>query len=293
LHRSQFTAWLILVVCTVAVISAGHIAVAQQPVTRSQDVEVTVGDSLTVSSNRTSIQRILVEGNVSNAVLKAPSKYPADSFTISSRSPATYQLESLFNFSSDYAVNLFVQASNSSIYYVSNNSTYYISSGPFQLDVTVVFVPPPYISHVIAATASPWQSFATWLEKFGEAFPVWVKLVYLAFGFQFLAVGGLWIRRETARKEAVSQRLDTGDKAFLWVDVAYKFLLASFLAILTIMGGEVLFLFLLRFMFLASLDLLSLWDLFVICFAAGVAVIAYLVRFTLEKAFDLRPMEDD
>jgi hypothetical protein len=46
-------------------------------------------------------------------------------------------------------------------------------------------------------------------------------------------------------------------------------------------------------MFLASLDLLSLWDLFVICFAAGVVVIAYLIRFTLEKVFDLRPMEDD
>jgi hypothetical protein len=262
-------------------------------VTRSQDVEVTVGDSLTVSSNRTSIQKILVEGNVSNAILKKPSQYPADSFTISSRGPATYQLEFLFNYSSDYAVNLLVQASNSSTYYVSNNSTYYISSGPFELDVKVVFTPRPYISDVIAATTSPWQSFVTWLEKFGQAFPIWVKLVYLVFGFQFFAVGGLWIKRETGKKEAVSQRLDAGDRAFLWVDVAYKFLLASFLAILAIMGGEVVFLFLLRFMFLASLDLLSLWDLFVICFAAGVVVIAYLIRFTLEKVFDLRPMEDD
>jgi hypothetical protein len=287
------TAWLVLALCILTICSAAQFVAAQQPVTGSQDVEITVGDSFTVSSNRTSIQRILVEGNVSNTTLKKPSEYPADSFTISSRSPGTYQLEALLNYSSDYAVNLFVQASNSSRYNISGNATYYISSGPFELDLKIVFMPRPYISDVIAATASPWQSFVTWLEKFGQAFPTWVKLVYLVFGFQFFAVGGLWIKRETAKKEAVSQRFDAGDKAFLWVDVAYKFLLASFLAILTIMGGEVVFLFLLRFMFLASLDLLSLWDLFVVCFAAGVVVIAYLIRLTLEKVFDLRPMEDD
>jgi hypothetical protein len=49
----------------------------------------------------------------------------------------------------------------------------------------------------------------------------------------------------------------------------------------------------LLFMFLASPNLLSLWDLFVVGFAAGAVLIAYLVRFTFEKAFDLRPMEDD
>ena len=79
---------------------------------------------------------------------------------------------------------------------------------------------------------------------------------------------------------------DTVDRAFLWVDVAYKFLLVSFLAIVAVMGGEVLALFILRFMFLASLNLLSLWDLFVVGFAGSVAVIAYLLRFTLEKIFD-------
>ena len=52
-------------------------------------------------------------------------------------------------------------------------------------------------------------------------------------------------------------------------------------------------LFILRFMFLASLNLLSLWDLFVVGFAGSVAVIAYLFRFTLEKIFDLKPIEDE
>ena len=284
---------LLLLLACAAACSASQIVAAQQQVAQSQDVEVAAGSSLIVMSNRTSIQRILVEGNVSNAVLRTPSQYPGDSFTIFSRNPETYQVELFFNYSSDYAVNLLVQDSNSSTYSVSNNSAYYLSGGPFELDLRIVFTPRPYVSSVVAAPVSPWQSFMNWLEKFGQAFPMWVKLVYLVFGLQFFAVGGLWINRETARKESVSQRLDAGDKAFLWVDVAYKFLLASFLAILAIMGGEVVFLFLLRFMFLASLELLSLWDLFVVCFAAGVVVIAYLTRFTLEKVFDLRPMEDD
>lgn len=140
---------------------------------------------------------------------------------------------------------------------------------------------------------SPWQGFVSWLGSFGKAFPTWVKIVYLAFGVQFFAVGGLWIRRETPRKETGAQHLDVGDKAFLWVDITYKFLLAAFLTIVAIMGGEAVVLFVLRFMFLVSLNLLSLWDLFVVGFAAGVVVIAYLIRFTLEKAFDLKPMEND
>lgn len=128
--------------------------------------------------------------------------------------------------------------------------------------------------------------------EFSEAFPLWVKLLYLGMGIQFFTVGGLWIRRETSRKESTAQRVDRGDQAYMWVDVAYKFLLASFGAIVAVMGGELLILFVLRFMFLASFDLLSLWDLFVIGFALGAIIIVYFIRFTLEKAFDMKPVED-
>jgi hypothetical protein len=198
----------------------------------------------------------------------------------------------MFNYTSDYSAALLVQNSTGSL--PVNNSTYYVSSGPFELDLKVTFNPRQTAAVLAEVTpSSPSQSFATWLGKFGQAFPTWVKLVYLAFGVQFFAVGGLWIQRETAKRETATQRLDAGDKAYLWVDVAYKFLMASFLAIVTLMGGEVLVLFVLRFMFLASLDLLSLWDLFVVCFAAGAVVIAYTVRFTMEKAFDLKPMEEE
>jgi hypothetical protein len=59
------------------------------------------------------------------------------------------------------------------------------------------------------------------------------------------------------------------------------------------MGGEFVILFLLRFMFLINLNLLSLWDIFVVGFAFGLVAIFYIIRFTLEKLFDLKPLEDE
>jgi hypothetical protein len=38
---------------------------------------------------------------------------------------------------------------------------------------------------------------------------------------------------------------------------------------------------------------LSLWDLFVVGFAAGIVVMTYLIRFALERGFDLKPLEDE
>jgi hypothetical protein len=268
-----------------------QLAAAEQSAARSQQVHLAVGDILNITSNRASIQKVLVSGNVSDPLIQKPSKYPTTSFAIGSSNPGTYALSVIFDFSDDYQINLFVQPPNDSG--TRNNSTYYVSGGPFELDVNANFIKLDKPPAVVLSSVSPWESFVGWLDKFGQAFPLWVKLLYLTLGVQFFAVGGLWIRRETARKEAGMQRHDTGDRAFLWIDLAYKFLLFSFLTIVAVMGGEVLVLFILRFMFLASFDLLSLWDLFVVGFAGGVVVIAYLFRFTLEKAFDLKPIEDD
>lgn len=148
-------------------------------------------------------------------------------------------------------------------------------------------------NHVpIIPALSPWDSFVGWIGRFGQAFPLWVKALYFTLGVQFSAVGGIWIARESRKKEAAGQRLDVGDKAYLCFDVLYKYLVVSFAAILAIMGGELILLFVLRFLFLASVDLLSLWDIFVIGFAIGAIVIVYL-RFALEKAFDLKPLEEE
>lgn len=271
--------------------SSMQLVAAQQTLTQSASVQLTVGDTLSITSNRTSINRVFVEGNLSYATIKKPAQYPANNFAISASVPSSYALQVFFNNSNDYQITVAVQTENSSLAF--NNSTYYVSSGPFELDMKATFNPRADVTAVGNPPESPWQGFVSWLGSFGKAFPTWVKIVYLAFGVQFFAVGGLWIRRETSRKETGAQHLDVGDKAFLWVDITYKFLLAAFLTIVAIMGGEAVVLFVLRFMFLVSLNLLSLWDLFVVGFAAGVVVIAYLIRFTLEKAFDLKPMESD
>jgi hypothetical protein len=286
--NSAWISFLVLIILPHLVVT---LVAAQQPITHSQDIQLGVGDSLLVTSNRTSIERIVVVGNLSYASIKKPVQYPADQFAISSETAATYVIELSFNYSSDYVINLSVNGMNGSL--ASNNTTYYVSGGSFNLDVKATFNLRTNVTTIAMPPVSPWQGFVNWFEKFGQAFPTWVKLIYLTFGVQFFAVGGLWIRRETARKETGAQRLDAGEKAFLWVDVAHKFLLFSFLAIVIIMGGEVLVLSVLRFMLLVSLNLLSLWDLFVVGFAAGVIIIAYLIRLTLEKAFDLKPMGEE
>jgi hypothetical protein len=197
----------------------------------------------------------------------------------------------ILNQTSDYSVNLYVRQNGTDA--IENSTSYYVSAGSFELYVTVYFDSPPAGATLQVSNTSAWDDFANWMGNFGQAFPLWVKALYLLFGVQFLTVGGLWIRRESARKEAATQPLDAGDKAYLWLDIAYKFLLASFVTIVAIMAGELILLFVLRFMFLVSINLLSLWDLFVVGFAAGAVIIVYLIRFFLERAFDLKPFEDD
>jgi hypothetical protein len=279
----------LLIVVSLALVGL-QTAFADQTVTRTQEVHVNVGGSLVVQSDRNSIQQVFVEGNFSAANLTKPARYPANDFEIQAFTPSSYALRIIFGYPSDYKVTLFARSSDAS---VSENSTmYYLSGGAFELDVNATFDPRPNTPTIVAPSVSPWDSFVGWMGKFGQAFPLWVKVLYLAFGLQFFGVGGLWIRREAKTKEATAQRLDLGDKAYLWLDVAYKFLVVSFVAIVAIMGGELLILFVLRFMFLASLDLLSLWDLFVVGFAAGAIIMVYFIRFILGRAFDLKPVED-
>lgn len=267
-----------------------QVVLAEQTITRKQEIQLSVGESLVVHSDRNSIQKIFLEGNLSSANLTKPTEYPANDFEITAFNPASYELSVLFDYPGDYKVNLFVKAVDES--FARNSTTYFLSGGTLELDVNATFSSRPS-DPVVAPSVSPWVSLVNWVGKFSQAFPFWVKLLYLGLGMQFFAVGGLWIRRQTSRKELSGQRLDAGNRAFLWLDVAYKFLLVSFVAIVLIMGGELLILFILRFMFLASLDLLSLWDLFVVGFAAGAVIMAYVIRFVLEKVFELKPLEDE
>jgi len=285
------TLLIILIITLSLILVGGQIVKADQTLIRTETVQLNVGDSLVLQSNRLSIQRIFLEGNLSAATVERPSQYPTNHLQLNASMPGTYQLQVIFNQESDYNVNLYIRQSGTNA--IDNNTSFYVSGGSFELDVNAYFNPNLTEANIQVPSMSPWDGFANWMGSFGQAFPLWVKALYMLLGVQFLLVGGLWIRRESARKEATAQPLDAGDKAYLWLDVAYKFLLASFVAIVAIMGGELILLFVLRFMFLVSINLLSLWDLFVVGFAAGAVIMVYVIRITLGKAFDLKPLEDE
>ena len=317
--RARQVLWLAVAIIIILSPPTVYLLLADQqsPITNSQDVQLLVGDQLVVTSDQNSIQRVFLQGNLTTANYSQPAQYPTNEFALTTSDAGTYDLKVLFDLQTSYIVNVYVQSNQSTITYSTanhhlsgaqpsrnpnslisnqlgtNSTSYYLSGGPSELDVDVTFISRRYAGSTPLSYESASTSFIEWMGNYGQAFPTWVKLLYLVLGIQFFAVGGLWIRRESSKKESTGQYLDAGNKVFLWMDVTCKFLLTAFLAIITIMGGELLVLFILRFMFLVSLNLLSLWDLFVVGFAAGILVMAYLIRFTLEKGFDLKPLEEE
>ena len=281
----------LLIVVLPLVVASTKTAKADQTLVRSETLELNVGDSVVIHSNHLSIQQVFLDGNLTAATIAKPAQYPTNDFQLTSSAPGTYELRIIFNQSTDYSVDLFVRQNGTNA--IDNSTSYYVSGGSFELDVTAYYNPQPAQPVIQTSSTRARDNFGGWVGSFGQAFPLWVKVLYLILGAQFMMVGGLWIKRESARKEEATQPLDWGEKAFLWLDVLYKFLIVSFVAIVAIMGGELILLFVLRFMFLVSLELLSLWDLFVVGFALGAVIIVYLIRIILEKGFDLKPFEMD
>jgi hypothetical protein len=277
----------------------------QQSITNSQGIELFVGDMIIIKSDQLSIQRVFLQGNLS-AASYTPVQYPTNEFTFTSMSPGSFLLKLFFNYTSGYNVD--VQTSNQTtgnptvrlvpgvnpFFQISepstNSTTYYLSSGPSELDVDAIFQPSPISSNAYSSSSI---GLLGWTGSFGDAFPLWVKLLYLVLGVQFFTVGGLWIRRESRRRRSSPRMLDLGDKIYLWVDIAFRFVLVSFVALGLIMGGEIMITLILRYMFLITVTPLSLWNLFSLGFAFGAVVIIYLVRFGLERGFDLKPIEDE
>jgi len=246
-------------------------------------------EAFVVRSDQESIQQVFIQGNVSSANIQN-SSYPAKEFRIFALSPGRYELRIQLDFPTRYAVTMYVESLHNGG--MRNSTSYYMTGGPLELEIRISSVEED-AGEKVNPPISPWDSFVGWTTKFGQAFPLWVKVLYLLLGIQFFLVGGLWIRRETSRREFGAQRFDIGNVAYLWVDLVYKLLIVCFVALVVIMGGQLLILFILRFMFLAPLELLNLWDLFVVGFAAGAVILAYLARFALEKFFDLKPLEDE
>jgi hypothetical protein len=121
------------------------------------------------------------------------------------------------------------------------------------------------------------------------------KLLYAVLGIQFVAVGYKWIgfENDARRDKSSMSRFDRGNLLYLSSEVLYKLLLTAFLVIAAAMSGQFILLLVLKFMFLAQVDMLNLWDLYVLGFTAGIAVIAYCFKLLLQKSFDLNPSFED
>jgi len=311
LPRGQNVLFLILTLTIIVSVSTYTVHADQQVITNTQGVTLFVGDSVTVKSDQNSIQRVFLQGNLTAANYTQPAQYPIDQFTFTSARPAELTLKVFLNYSSGYKVN--VQTSNQSTMYstpshllpgvspflqfsnasTTNSTTYYLSGGPSQLEIDATFLAHLQSNASSLSSQSPSAGLLNWTGNFGDAFPLWVKLLYLALGIQFFAVGGLWIKRETGKRQSGLRKLDFADKLYLWVDIALKFLLISFLALVLVMGGESLILFILRYMFLISINPVSLWNLFSLGFALGAVLLVYLVRFALGRTWDLKPLDDE
>jgi len=259
-------------------------------VERSESVALHTGEWLSVSSNRDSLQLVEIRGNLSATKFSSSSGYPTNSFNLTSNAEGHYSIGLTCSYSSEYDLTISVLTSSG---VKQEKASYYISSGQLLLTIDLDFKAPDSVSPI--ASSSPWDSFAGWTTRFGDAFPLWVKLLYLLLGVQFAAVGYEWIRFERSAREddSAASKLDRGNLVYLWSEIFWKFLLTAFLAIAAAMGGQLILVTVLRFMFLAQVNMLSLWDLFVLGFAAGIAAIAYVFRLCLEKSLDLKPLLQD
>jgi hypothetical protein len=279
-----------LIVALATGLTAGFVHAETSSAERSESVDLHTGDWFSVSSNRESLQSVEIRGNLSAARFPSALHYPTDNFNLTSYDQGHYSIRLAFDFPSEYDVIILVNENNTPRKEV---ASYYFSSGQLLLTVDLGFGAPDQITSGSHTTG--WDDFASWTTRFGDAFPLWVKLLYAVLGIQFVAVGYEWIRfeNEGRRYESSMSRFDRGNLLYLWSEVLYKLLLTAFLAIAAVMSGQFILVTVLRFMFLAQVNMLDLWDLFVLGFAAGIAAIAYAFKLCLEKSFDLKPLFQD
>jgi len=281
----------ILVMVMIAAATTAGLAHAEtSSIERSESIDLFTGDWLRVFSNKESLQSVEITGNLSAVQLPSVSHYPAKSINMTSHAQGRYSVTLTFSLPSEYNVAVVVDQGNGTRRQI---ASYYFSSGKLILTIDLNFsAPDPAKVH---SSSIGWGDFASWTSRFGAAFPFWVKLLYAVLAVQFVVVGYKWIRFENeARQEKSSlSRLDRGNLLYLWSDIIYKLLLTSFLAIAAVMSGQFILLSVLKFMFLAQVDMLNLWDLYVLGFAAGIVAIAYCFKFLLHKSFDLNPLFED
>lgn len=247
------------------------------------------GDMLIIRSDQSSIERIVIRGNLSAASVSSVT-YPARNFTLASNASETYVVNAWLTYPGPYTASVVMRSS------VDGSTTqlpsYYVSNGDLNLTVTAVFQLRP------GAGGGPslgWPAFYDWVAQFGGAFPLWVKGLFLFLGAQFAFVGYRWVRFEDERRrlEGHLPPLDRGNKAYLWTDILFRGLLTAFAISLSVMVGEALIILLAKYLFFVDLSIVSLVDFFSLFFVAALSSIVYLAREGMDRLLDLKPIMED
>jgi len=252
-------------------------------------VTVRPGDTIYVSCTRPALQGVYVHGNLSQVELNLPTSYPASQLSLVAIEPGSTDLTVSFQHQQDYKIDISAGIESGNVRDV---DTYYLSSGQFTLEIAVSILSSP--TKVSEFQMPSTRDFSNWLFNFGRAFPLWTKLLYVFLGFQFLFVGYERISfNDRRRRDRRLRLLDFGNKTYVWIDVMFKFLLTCLAVTAVLMVGQVIILAILRTLFLAAINLPSIWNLFVLGFLAVISLCAYLLRTILGHKFDLAPMEVD
>src|SRR6266852_8936401 len=254
-----------------------------------ENVNLYTGNKLIIDSNQASIKSVVVRGNLTAATL-SNSVYPSKNFTLTTNSTQLYTVDVLLSYQSPYTSEIVISdpSSGSKTQYTS----YFVSGGDLNLTVFASFQASPSTGPSVPLG---WSSFYGWVSQFGGAFPFWIKMLYAVLGAQFAFVGYRWIKFEDERRriEGHLPPLDRGNRIYLWIDVAFRTLLAGFIISLALMLGETVIITVAQYLFFVTLNLFNLVDLFSLFFVAVLALIIYLAREGLDKFLDLKPMVED
>src|SRR5208337_1192899 len=121
--------WVAVVLLVALAIAGMQTASADQTLTRTLSVQLSTGDSLVVQSNRESIEQVFVQGNFSATNMTRPAHYPVSDYAIQAFNPGSFELRFIFNYPTEYQINLLTRSSNPSS--PGNSTTYYLSGGSF------------------------------------------------------------------------------------------------------------------------------------------------------------------
>ncbi len=255
-----------------------------------QTVHLYAGGNLKVDSNQNSIQKIVVQGNITAAKISNQT-IPSRSFSLSANSTQFYTVTLLFSLPASYTASITLNNPPGT-----GNSTqipsYYVSGGGLNLTIFANFDQAP-----VGPTPGSfgWSSFTGWVFQFGGAFPFWVKILYLILSIQFGYVGFRWIKFEDERRrlEKHLPPIDRGNKLYLWTDIIFRALLTGFVLCIIVMIGEAVVILVAQNLFFVNLTIVSLLDFFSLFFVAILALIVYVLREMMDRFLDLKPLMED